>query len=76
MALDEIRKPHGQLVVDEVLRWDRKHLCKTYERRRYVWGEILLTIQLLKSQLLGLPDETEYHKPSDKVESGVETNLS
>lgn len=41
-----------------------------------MWGEILLTIQLLKSQLLGLPDETEYHKPSDKVESGVETNLS
>lgn len=33
-----------------------------------------LTVQLLKRELFGLPDETEDHAPSDEVETGVETD--
>ena len=28
MSLDKVWKPHGQLMGDEVLRWDRENLCQ------------------------------------------------
>jgi len=28
VPLEEIRKPHGQLIVEETLRWDREDLCE------------------------------------------------
>lgn len=37
-------------------------------------GEASLTIQFFQGELLGLTDETEDHKPGDKVEPGIKPN--
>jgi hypothetical protein len=34
----------------------------------------LLTVQFFQRELLRLPHKTEYHKPGDEVEPGVETD--
>ena len=28
VSLEKVRKPHGQLIVEETLRWDREDLCE------------------------------------------------
>lgn len=33
-----------------------------------------LTVQLFQGELLGLPDETEYHEPGDEVQTSIEAN--
>lgn len=35
-----------------------------------------LTIQLFQRKLLGLPNEREYHEPSEKVEASIESDYS
>jgi hypothetical protein len=49
VPLEEIRKPHGQLIVEETLRWDREDLCEkrtsaektTYVERGFTYGRSL-----------------------------------
>ena len=36
--------------------------------------EVSLTVYLFQGELLGLSDETEDHKPGDKVEPSIETD--
>ena len=78
MSLDEPGKPHFQLIADETFRWDGEDLCEDMlaggrgvSRAREGFQ---LTVQFFQSELLGLADETEDHKPGDKVEPSVETD--
>ena len=34
VPLEEIREPHGQLIVEETLRWDREDLCENCQRKK------------------------------------------
>ena len=78
VSLEEVRKPHSQLIVEETLRWDREDLCekRNISRRPHESSGGLLTVNLFRCELLGLSDETEDHEPSDKVKSNIETNCN
>lgn len=73
VSLDEVRKPHLQLVPDKVLGRDGENLCGTGQRGD-TFSKGSLTVQLFQGELLGLSYETEDHKPGHEIESGVETD--
>jgi len=75
VPLEEIREPHGQLIAEETLRWDREDLCENYQRQRpHASSGVLLTVDLFQGELFGLSNETEDHEPSDEVEPSIETD--
>lgn len=39
-------------------------------------GEVPLTVDFFQGELLGLPNETEDHKPGNQIEPGVETDYN
>ena len=55
---------------------------KTSAKRERQWkaksgrARSSLTVQLLQGELLGFSNETEDHKPGDKVEPSIETDWS
>jgi hypothetical protein len=71
-ALDEVRQPYLQLVVDELLRRDRKDLCRIVSTGGALVVRNGLTVYFFQRELLGFSDEAENHAPGDKVQSGVE----
>jgi hypothetical protein len=76
VPLEEIRKPHGQLIVEETLRWDREDLCENVRQRKrpHASSGVLLTVDLFQGELFSLSNETEDHEPSDEVEPSIETD--
>jgi len=64
MSLDKVRKPNGELIRDEALCWNRKHLCRKLAPKCETCL-VLLTVNFLQSELLGLSDKAEDHEPSN-----------
>lgn len=75
VALDKVRKPDFQFVADERLGWDGEDLCGGWSVSfRTQNGYVKLTVDFLQSELLGLANEAEDHKPCYQVQSSVKAN--